>query len=96
VRGEWVVGEHDENMNIVSFNKFSVTGHQTEHSHRSDEIILPRSFPGEGNACLPPSETFAHFKCKRTGRWRSVRAERFRGTPVATIVFNHFIKPQLS
>ena len=83
-------------MNTATFSKFSVTGHKTEHSHRPDETILPRSFPGEGNACLPPSESFALFKCKTTGRWRSVRAERFRGSPALSSVLSQFGNLQLS
>lgn len=58
--------------------KISPMGQQTDPSHWPDETILPHSFPGEGNAFLPPAENFASFKCKSIGQWRSVPVARLR------------------
>lgn len=76
--------------------KISLTGQQTDRSHWPDETIPPRSFPGEGNALLSPSENFACFKCNSTGQWRSVSAAKLRELSGRLAALNSFSEQSFS
>jgi len=82
-------------LNIEWSGEISVASHDTDRSHRLEKNILPGSFPGEGNACLPPARNFNFFKSK-TGRWRSIGGAKWRKSLVRLALFNPIAKHGLS